>query len=207
MSEDIKEYKLDLNMTATPITPDLKMKAQVSQVNVAAVSELIFNTGHTDLDRDLPVMFKQLALEEQAMYEKNGGKGEVQNLFVNIMQRTQSLQDHKILPKEAVMLMFRIGTTVSLDHTLLKDGKLTKEELEIKSHTNVLDNSIDSMQAMMDELDGKVAANNKSTAPVGSAKPELDTSDILADLDIGDLGDADGSSTAGIKDIDLNFDF
>jgi hypothetical protein len=187
---EVTEFKLDLNILAVPITPDLKMKSAVTQVNAPTVSELIFNTGSADLDRDLPKMFYELQLKEQKAFESKGGQGELKNLFVQILSRTQGLTDHKVLPAEAVKLMFRLGTTISLDHTLQKDAKFTKEELAIKAQTSMLDAGMDSAWNMLADLDKKVAANNKGTNPTA---PELDTSDVMGDI----MGDFD----LGLDDI------
>lgn len=184
--DEVTEFKLDLNVLAVPVTEDLKMKSAVTQVNAPTVSELIFNTGSTDLDRDLPKMFHELQLQEQKAFESKGGQGELKNLFVQILARTQGLTDHKVLPAEAVKLMFRLGTTISLDHTLQKDAKFTKEELAIKAQTSMLDAGMDAAWSMLADLDKKVAANNKGGNP---AAPELDTSDIMDDMTGGfDLG-------------------
>lgn len=175
------DFVLDLEIAAVPISPDLKLKQQVSQVNELTVSELVFNTGNTELDRDLPAMFKQLHIEEQKLFEGNGGDGSLKNLIPNILLRTMDLTDHKVLPKEAVMLMFSVASKVSVDHTLLKDSKMTKEEMAIKSQARILGADISGELDILKELEGSVKDNNSL-----GLDDESNLDDFELDLPMGD---------------------
>lgn len=168
MKIDVKPVEVDEN---------LKLKKQVSQVGERAVSELAFNTGNVDLDKDLTRMFKQLEYQKQQMFEGNGGDGSIKNLFVSILDRTKDITDHKILPDEAIKLMFSVGTTVSLDHTLLKDTKMTQEEMRMKAETKVLNNTMDNADDILAGLTAKVKKNNEvASTTLHPTDPPLDLS-------------------------------
>ena len=148
------------------VDEDLRLKQQVTQVSPQAVSEIIFNTGNVNRDKDLNLMFKQLQKAKQEMFEDKGGKGSVKNLFVTILNRTKDITDHKILPDEAVALMFEIGTTVTMEHTLVKDGKLSKEEMGMKAKERSLKQQMDASEGILAELTKKVRTNNEQTDPL-----------------------------------------
>lgn len=158
------EFDLDIDIGGLQLDEDLKLKQQVTQVNERAVSEIVFNTGNVNLDTDLTRMFKQLDEKKQTMFESKGGLGEVKNLFVAILDRTLDLKDHKVLPAEAVMMMFEVGTTVHLDHTLLKDSKMSQEEMQMKAETRLLDQELQSNPAddMLMQLSEQLRQNNKT---------------------------------------------
>nr|CAA6830573.1 MAG: Unknown protein [uncultured Thiotrichaceae bacterium] len=170
------EFDLDIDIGGLQLDEDLKLKQQVTQVNERAVSEIVFNTGNVNLDTDLGRMFKQLDEKKQTMFQDKGGMGEVKNLFVAILDRTLTLTDHKVLPAEAVMMMFEVGTTVHLDHTLLKDSKMSQEEMKMKAETRLLDQELKTNPAddMLMQLSEQLRQNNK-TQPVkpldGTVKP------------------------------------
>jgi len=148
------------------VDEDLRLNQQVTQVSTQAVSEIIFNTGNVNRDKDLNLMFKQLQKAKQEMFEDKGGKGSVKNLFVTILNRTKDITDHKILPDEAVALMFEIGTTVTMEHTLVKDGKLSKEEMGMKAKERSLKQQMDASEGILAELTKKVRTNNEQTDPL-----------------------------------------
>jgi len=148
------------------VDEDLRLNQQVTQVSTQAVSEIIFNTGNVNRDKDLNLMFKQLQKAKQEMFEDKGGKGSVKNLFVTILNRTKDITDHKILPDEAVALMFEIGTTVTMEHTLVKDVKLSKEEMQMKAKERSLNQQMEASEDILAELTKKVRTNNEQTDPL-----------------------------------------
>lgn len=181
---------LEITIPDLEVTPDLKLKKQVSQVPERAVSELIFATGSVDVDTDLTRMFKHLEQAKQTMFEAKGGQQEVKNLFVAILDKTKNLKDHKVLPDRAVQIMFEVGTTVQMDHTLKKDAKMSQEQMKIKAATRVLDQTLSGgVDAMLAELSATVKTNNNGKiyddmlAPPAKKQAEPDPfGDFLNDL-------------------------
>lgn len=158
------EIKLDVN--AISINEDLKLNTQSQQLNPLVVSELVFGTRNVDVDKDLQNMFHQLNAERQKMFENNGGEGAVKNIFINILDRTKDLPDHKVLPDEAISLMFQVGTSVKLDHTLVKDSKMSQEQMQLKAQSKNLDASLGDIMA---SLNATVQKNNAAPAPAATA--------------------------------------
>lgn len=175
--------KLNIKPIGLVIDEDLQLKQRVTQVNELAVSELLFNTGNAKRDKDLELMFGELEKQMQTSFEEKGGKNNIKNLFVSILDATKDITDHKVLPREAVMLMFQVGTTVSMDHTLAKDSKLSKDGMKEAAKAKLLDAELGDLDNILNGLESKVKANNATPAtPAENKKPTSVDDDIYKDL-------------------------
>jgi hypothetical protein len=129
----------------------LKLKEKLNQPSEATISNIIFNTGDKEIDVDLEKLFVNLQKAMQKKHLANYGKGELENIYTTILARSENV-DSKVLPPEAIICMFKAGTKLHLDHTLIKDERMTAEELEMKNRMTMLDAAL-SQGVQTEDLD------------------------------------------------------